>query len=235
MNKVRLATLAAVLVLLAACTPQPRPTLQPPVAAPEFNPQSYMAEAASGMPVYEIDSIASKIWIQVGVAGPLANLGHPHAITSASLEGYARLAQADSRADMRLPLRSLLVDTPEARRHLQLEGDYSENTVSGTREHMLESLQADQYPDLLIQIHALRTSGDSVTAVGALYLHGVIRPIEVPVDIIRSEAELRVSGAFQIRQTDFGITPYSALNGGLRVADELFISFSLLGRRWLPR
>ena len=59
--------------------------------------------------------------------------------------------------------------------------------------------------------------------VGTFTLHGVARPVTV-----RAEAEVvgpfvRLWGEFAVRQTDFGMKPFSKLGGVVGVADELRI------------
>jgi len=60
---------------------------------------------------------------------------------------------------------------------------------------------------------------------GALTIGGQTRPASVDVDLEPAADGLHAHGVVQIRQTDFGIKPYSALMGMLKVADQLEVAF----------
>jgi polyisoprenoid-binding protein YceI len=63
-------------------------------------------------------------------------------------------------------------------------------------------------------------SGDSVDVAGELELAGRRRPLAFSLTK-RSGA---VTGSARIRQTDWGMKPYSALFGTLKVADEVEVA-----------
>jgi hypothetical protein len=50
----------------------------------------------------------------------------------------------------------------------------------------------------------------------------------VPLASRRDGATLRAHGSLRIRQSDFGIEPFTVLAGALGVEDELELSFDLL-------
>jgi polyisoprenoid-binding protein YceI len=54
------------------------------------------------------------------------------------------------------------------------------------------------------------------------------RDLTVPVQLSADAQSLRVIGQFQIKQTEFGITPYSVAMGALQVQDQLTIKFELV-------
>lgn len=65
---------------------------------------------------------------------------------------------------------------------------------------------------------ALAPDGDAVTVEGDLTLRGASRPIAFDVS---AEEDGTISASTVIRQTDYGIKPYSTLFGALRVVDEV--------------
>jgi polyisoprenoid-binding protein YceI len=89
-------------------------------------------------------------------------------------------------------------------------------------------LQADQFP--LVRLRSLAIEGDwpLLVAQVEVTLHGVSRTQAVPLQVERSAALLKVSGAFTLRQSDFGVTPFSALGGLMKVQDAVAISFNLI-------
>jgi polyisoprenoid-binding protein YceI len=62
-------------------------------------------------------------------------------------------------------------------------------------------------------------------------LHAVTRTLRIPVEFARDGDRLKIEGRFRIRQSDFGMTPYSILGGALRVKDELALSFRIEATR----
>ena len=59
---------------------------------------------------------------------------------------------------------------------------------------------------------------------GTLTLHGATRPLRLQVT---SPASGRFSGSATIRQTDFGITPYSGFFGTLKLKNEISVEFEV--------
>ncbi len=59
---------------------------------------------------------------------------------------------------------------------------------------------------------------------GNLTLHGVTRPIELPV----SFAEGRYTGKVTLKQSDFGITPVKIAGGAVKVKDAIEIQFEIV-------
>jgi polyisoprenoid-binding protein YceI len=86
-----------------------------------------------------------------------------------------------------------------------------------------ETLDAARYPE--IRFVADRLDGDLI---GTLSLHGVSRPLTVPVQATREGERWRVKGAARIKQSEFGIEPYSGFAGTVAVHDEVVIEFELL-------
>lgn len=59
---------------------------------------------------------------------------------------------------------------------------------------------------------------------GTLALHGASRPVRLQVI---SPAPGRYRGTAQLRQSDFGITPYSGFFGALKLRDEVTVEFEV--------
>ena len=53
----------------------------------------------------------------------------------------------------------------------------------------------------------------------------------VPVEFEISEHALHATGTLRLRQTDFGIDPFSVLGGALTVQDELALTFEVRADR----
>ena len=113
----------------------------------------------------------------------------------------------------------------------------AESTKSRDRqliqETMLNLLEVSRYP--LVRYTAsdavMTTLSDSRFCAqfkGELSLHGVTRPQEVDTQIIVLDGEVRLSGAFQLLQSAFGIKPPTAAGGLIAAKDELKFKFDVI-------
>jgi polyisoprenoid-binding protein YceI len=213
------------LLLLTACG-QP---LAPPAPGPVADLGAYRAAAASGAAVYAVDPGASLIAVTVRRGGVMARLGHDHVVASHTLSGYA--APGMGRADVSFRLDQLTVDEPPLLRDAGIATSPSADAVEGTRKNMLGPvLDAERYP--VVTLHAeLPTDGQLRIAVT---LHGTTRRLELPAAVQVDAARLTASGTARLKQTDFGITPFSVGAGLLSVQDELEVRFHIVARRWTP-
>ena len=99
------------------------------------------------------------------------------------------------------------------------------------RTHMLgeTNLQADRFP--LVRVHSLEIAGESpkFAAKVQVEMHGQQQAMWIPLTVEGLPEHLSVAGSFVLRQTDFGVRPYSVLGGFLAVQDEVVIDFKLIG------
>ncbi len=93
---------------------------------------------------------------------------------------------------------------------------------------------AKHYPDLTLRSVAVTGPASHPKIVLRVGLHGAHHEYTVPTTIVRSDHRLVAIGRLVVRQSDFGITPFSILAGGLRVADSLAVSSISWPRRLSP-
>jgi len=67
-----------------------------------------------------------------------------------------------------------------------------------------------------------------VAASGTLELHGVRRPLTVSAQVAVEHDALRIRGKCPVRQTDYGMVPFSLGKGAINVADEVTLTFDLV-------
>lgn len=197
---------------------------------------TYSELAKTGGRVFNLDSRRSAVRIYVFRAGPAAKVGHNHVIAAPKFSGFAYLppgGTAEARFDLEFRLDELEIDNLAYRAQLgkAFASIPMPEAIAGTREHMLgeENMQADRFP--FVRVHSLRVAGESpkLAVDVQVEMHGKKREIRVPLDVEGLPDSLAVSGAFTLRQTDFGVQPYSALGGLIAVADEVVIEFKLVG------
>ncbi|HEY4126810.1 MAG TPA: YceI family protein [Gammaproteobacteria bacterium] len=222
---------AALSLLLAGCQTTPlKPGSTAPTAALPSKP-------APGSVHYTVDAAHSEVLFLVYKAGTFSAFGHNHTVEARSLTGEVYLAPdfKDSIFALKLPVKSFEVDKPETRaaEGVDFTSHPSAQDIQGTTEHMLgaDCLDAEKYPDVSIQ--SVSVSGTEAKAEMTLRitLHGTARDLKVPVSVSRDGDDLTASDDFELRQSEFGIKPFSALGGGLQVADTLKVRVKILSHK----
>lgn len=227
--------LAVLALLTAACAPlvrevAPRPEPAVGQAPANFPRADYEQLMARGQAVYRIDPALSLIAITVRRGGSLARLGHDHVVASHGIQGY--IAPEAGRADLFVPLGELSVDEPALRAEADLDTQPSESDIAGTRANMLDKVLAtQQFPLALIRVNSVEPRLTSGRLTAAITLHGVTRAFEVPVQTETGRDEMSVSGSLELRQSDFGITPFSILGGAIQVQDLIELRFKIQSRK----
>jgi polyisoprenoid-binding protein YceI len=223
------AALILALVLTACAQPARLPSPSSPEALPESNLQ--------GADVYAVSAQNSQLHILVYRGGKLAKLGHNHVIASQEISGRAWVHPHFERSgfDLSIPVRSLIVDDPQAR---EAEGpDFplgiSEKDIEGTRKNMLkqEVLDAEHFPTFSLRSVRIGGSIQSPELTARITIKGVSRDIDVPTKITLDKGALTARGEFDILQTDFGMKPFSIGLGALEVQDRLHLKFTIVAQR----
>jgi polyisoprenoid-binding protein YceI len=225
---------AAVGSLLAGCaTRRAEPVPGPPAKAPAAAAAAGAAIPA-GAKAFDIDPRRSIVTIRVYRSGPMAKLGHNHVLTSAEEEGVAWRGPtpADSGFELKIPVGSLVVDDPAARAAAgtEFEGTVPESAREGTQKNLLraEVLDAAQFPDVTVRAGGLGGTWQDPVALADVTLKGVTRRIEVPFDLADAGGTLTARGTFRLRQTEFGMVPFSVAGGAIQVADEVVLGFEIV-------
>ena len=222
----------ALLLALAGCV---QPELAPDEPRRPLLPEKVYQEAArNGAAVYRIETPESHVLVRVGRDGKLKNLGHDHVIASEDIEGLVMLGgdPAASRADLLIPLQRLVVDKPEYRAQIGLEGEVSESAIGGTSGNMHDKvLESSLYPWVQVSIRFASAQSDPPTLSVSVKLHGAAFDYVVPVDLQVAPDKLVISGDMTMQHEDFGLTPFSAAGGLMKVADQLDLQFKLVARR----
>lgn len=228
----RLLAVAGVVLLPAGCAPPPAaPSEQ--ARPPAFDPAGF-----SEGRIYEVIPGESRLIITVYRAGPMADMGHNHVISTTDIRGavYRHDKPERSGVALKVPVKSLEVDNAELRRAdpQTFDSEPGEKDIEGTRRNMLgdELLNADQYPHIRIRSVSISGDGPGYEAVLRFTVRDHQYDARLPVQLETTDERIRVSGTAGIRQSDLGLEPFSVMMGSLRVRDEMDIEFEIVaGRR----
>jgi polyisoprenoid-binding protein YceI len=97
-------------------------------------------------------------------------------------------------------------------------------------------LDVQRHPTILFQsrqVSVVKQSANQMTLgiTGDLTLHGVTRPLNVPVTVQLAADGLRANGRATVQQSQFGIRPVTAGAGTVRVKDEVEVVLSVTAKR----
>ncbi len=213
------------LLLLSACAGPPAP----PGPGPAADPDWYRTAAASGAAVYMVDPEASLVAVTVRRAGLMARLGHDHVVAVRTLAGH--VAPGLGRADLAFRVDQMSVDEPQLLGEAGVARQPSPQAVEGTRKNMLGPvLEAQRYPLVKLQVQGLAGGQLRVDVT----LHGATRRLALPATVQVDAGQVSASGRAKLKQTDFGVTPFSVGGGLLAVQDELEVRYQIVARRWEP-
>lgn len=227
---VALAIVSAAL-LVAAC------------AAPVRPPAGDVSRAVA-QPVQTVDAVGrrytvaaedSELRILVFADGPLARLGHPHVIGGNVISGGLWLAEDFHRSSLELfiDVPALRVDDPEWRLAEGFDPQMDDDAIADTGDNLRSPavLDAERYPQIVIRSVAVSGPRWQPDVTIEITLRGETRAMTVPVALNVADGTITATGRFRLLQTEFGIEPFSAVSGRLRVADEIMVRFRVVARK----
>ncbi len=160
--------------------------------------------------------------LHTGVAGAAARMGHNLVIVIDDWAMSVELAGADPTAlTLRADLTSLRVASGSGGVKPLSDGDRG-----AIRDNALQSLHGDQHPEVTFVAEGLTREGSDLHASGTLSINGTSRPLTATAAIEESAGQVTARCTVPVRQSDFGVHPYSAMMGQLKVADEVRVALT---------
>jgi polyisoprenoid-binding protein YceI len=189
-----------------------------------------LASAASAAPrTYVVDPSGSSVRIHVGRGGALSFAGHKHEVAAPALAGEV-VADPENLGGGSVSLvfdAGALVVLPEG----EPEGDPPKVQAAMRGPKVLD---AARFPS--ITFRSQRVSGRPaglaaylLDVSGQITLHGVTRPLSLPVRVELAGDTLTASGKAVLRHDDFGMKPVSVA-GVVKVKNEIGIDYRILAR-----
>jgi len=177
---------------------------------------------------YKLDASRSKFTVQAFAAGLFAGFGHNPIIGIRDFTGEVQFApETLTEARLRLAINA---------QSLVVLDDIKEKDKQEIAHAMHEQvLETSLYPEIVFQstsITATRIIPGRYKAkiIGDLTMHGATRNgLWIMAQLTLNENEIRTTGDFTLRQTDYGIKLVSVAAGALKLKDELKFEFDLVG------
>lgn len=164
-----------------------------------------------------VDDSHGHLELVTGVTGRAARMGHRLTIRMESWAANVTLTQGQ-------PVSATLTVTAAGLQVISGEGGVkglSAPERALARSNALGSLESDQFPTMDFAADDIRPTDAGFLMRGTVTIHGVARPIDVAVSVTEVTAGLELRTELQVRQSDFGVTPYSLMMGSISVADAV--------------
>jgi polyisoprenoid-binding protein YceI len=179
---------------------------------------------------YTIVPSESSFWVFVGKSGLFSALAHNHEIGVKSFSGRVVVPAAGAGAgslEMEVDAPSLEVLDKEP------SEEDKKKIFNSMHNEVLESAKYQKVTFKSVSVSDVKqTGGDAYSFVvnGDLSLHGVTKRIAVPVAATVTPQQLRATGKYTLKQSDYGIKPYSAAGGTIKVKDEVVVNFNIVAK-----
>lgn len=188
----------------------------------------FLSSPASAQPL-EINTSASKVTVHVYKAGLLSAFGDNHTI--AAPLATATLNTEKNFVELTFQVKDMKVEDPGSNdsKRQQVESNMKgEKVLDGAR-----------FPEIkFVSTSVEQQGGTNYLVHGNLSLHGMTKPVNVPVSFKDGQDKDgqnkdgqdktgHYSGTVKLKQTDFGITPITIAGGAVKVKDVIEIDFDI--------
>ncbi|MGU3294703.1 YceI family protein [Williamsia sp. M5A3_1d] len=160
--------------------------------------------------------------IETGVTGKAAKMGHRLTIEVTRWHGVVGWAGDDPKS-VELTAEVDSIDVVDG------EGGVTpllgpEKTVA--RLNALKTFDAKRFPHIVFRSTDIVAADDGFRLDGTLEIHGASRTHSLHLHVHDDGHLWRLSAESAVRQSDFGIKPYSQMLGAMKVVDEVTVGFS---------
>jgi hypothetical protein len=153
--------------------------------------------------------------VKTGRRGAAAKAGHDLVIDVTSWEATVEVGDRPDQFTLQLRAEPASLKVREGRGGVRPLGD-------GDKEEIERTISAEILSDDVIEFRSTDVessdAGRRLHVSGELSMNGATRPLDFELDV---DAEGNVTGRATVKQSDWGIEPYSGLFGALKVRDEV--------------
>lgn len=175
---------------------------------------------------YQIDSKQSRLMIHAGTAGAFGFAGHSHEIAARIIKGTVRgSAENPESSSVEITVKSDSLEETE---------QFSAKDLTTINTKMKdEVLEVSKYPDIVfksskVALTKRNANSYEIRVDGDLSLHGISKPISIPMTVRLNGSSLKATGQFTILRDDFNINTASAGGGTVKVSKELKVSIEIV-------
>jgi polyisoprenoid-binding protein YceI len=171
---------------------------------------------------WSLDGSDGDLLIRTGVAGPAAAVGH-------RLTLAMRDWRATTRWDADEPVAAQLIVEVGSLQVVRGEGGVTPLSAPEkllVRSNALRSLDAKRNPRIMFAASDIERTTNGYRLTGTLTIHDTSQSQVVDLLVEDQGGNWWLSSETTVRQSEFGMKPYSQLLGSLKVADEVVVAFA---------
>jgi hypothetical protein len=94
------------------------------------------------------------------------------------------------------------------------------------REHLLQAMRADEFPEITFELDGYEASSQGAVASGRLTILGHMEAVSFPLSLTPSGSGVQIEGELPLDMTTYGVEPPVVMLGLLRVRPQIRIQFS---------
>lgn len=153
--------------------------------------------------------------------------------TSTVRDWNCQAAQIDALIDAEAGAPAAVLGGRKAVRTVQLTIPVAKLNCNDNRTmngHMWKALESERFAAIQFALasYELVQSPTRGTLTGTLTLHGVARPVTIPVEFAAAEGALKVTGSYALNMTEWGVEPPKLMFGTMKVGETVTVRFELL-------
>ena len=153
--------------------------------------------------------------VRTGRTGAAAKAGHDLLLHVTAWQATLEVGEDPAQTSIVLDADATSLRVREGTGGMQALGDDDKASIEETIDDDVLKRQGIEFRSTTVQTAA---DGSRISVQGELTLVGKARPIAFDLTV---DDDGKLSGSAVVKQTDWGITPYSALFGALKVSDEV--------------
>jgi polyisoprenoid-binding protein YceI len=205
------------------------PTVLAALATVALTTAAWAQPKAAAREEFRIDVKKSRFLVETQTSGLSAMFSHDHKLEFTDYAGTASLTPGA----LSTGALSIVVKAASLRLIEEKSVGERQSVEAVLREDVLETAK---YPEITFKTKKATATrrGDGtydVRLLGELALHGVRRQVTIPARVSIQGDTLHAIGVFEVRQSDYDITPFSFVSGTVAVKDLLTIAFDLVATK----
>jgi polyisoprenoid-binding protein YceI len=181
---------------------------------------------------FEVDKNASRVYVKVTRTN---RLGHNHGVEGMLASGSLTVG---GKGSLVFDMTTFTADTAQARKYVGLDADFSVSDARKVNENMrgADCLDVGRHPKASFEVTAMFAAPNQPAGRyfldGQFTLHGVTRPLRLLTETVATNQAgvFGLRGWFKVKQSDYGVKPFSVAGGVIAIEDELTIYGDLILR-----
>ena len=169
---------------------------------------------------YRLTPESGELLVKTGRAGMGRRAGHDLVIEATRWQGDVT---ATAEPDGFVVSVVVDVDSLEVREGLGGVKPLTDKDRADIRKNLRDVLDSKTHPQIAFSSTSVTRSAASVTVEGNLTIRGETQPVSLRCQLTGD----RVRGSATVEQTRWGVRPYSAFLGALKLADEVGVEFNV--------